>query len=1056
MKFPDRIFALGGAGKEIAFEVLRADWVLKGILKPRPNPRTLTVTIIDTAEGEQNSDRETIQAIRNRINEHEAELRDATQGRTGTIEIEYKLVTENIQLNGTIDLTGEQAVPRITAGNGMDEDDWWLQDQHINENLDFAKGVIRKRGLSKAIYYKAYAEDDQMSSYVDLPDKGKVAVIAGLGGGTGSGLLIDLARHLQQKQRTAEITLFGILPNHTEGEKESPNAFAALSELEYLSLNDEQVFKDRILLPIDPTNFDGKRGNRIQSEQQLKEFDEAITYLIASYYNTQGLEHPFAGSPKYAPFTIGIPQLLRYNVEAINEARDAFRDILTQKQEALQVEEEIYSEINRFLARQYSADVESGLRDLDRTDLTERVEDIQTLLDFDLFNELEYHSYSVFSDIVNDAQAESEDVLEQIEIMGGSIRAVNPAGQQTGSFVDNIDEHLAEILEKDIELIAQRKDILERKKAISDNRIRDTIEYLIFCGDGNTNPGVKLQRLEAQLEDMEAQRARLQADLEETTSELETLQNAQNEEVTRKVNEWEQDVSSELDQLRALSEQSVSYDLNSLRTALEDFQTAVANAESKDGVEQVQTLEITDLLDQIESDLRQVDIDFQDQRRDIESSLAELKQARKDLLVMYEEESTIEKLTPWTSSTEERQDQAHKDFQMQKSKLDNLGVFKVGHAGANLTVDLVYNDQLILDELADRERSLQTSITNELRIRLDDPRERDLEQVEDEVSRNQDVSAIRGLVREIFEREIEGTAEIQAQKEALEAEFDELVERIEIYEPTIEIFQELNTRRDVYNEHLSSFHTQRSQYETESTQTVSTEADNHVYVKNIKPNDVFRTTGDDDLGESDLFNSREENQRLRQELEQLAKNARSEQYTGLRRRQISKGRSRYNQLKVRVAVLSQAVDQIDPAAIDFDDVFSGAFDLGSGEEQRDPYTSWKDSIGGPWDINLSVFIDGVFLDNLRKVVQANGYRDGYNNREADLGPDIRIHHSLGLDEGFYVRRNEILNMESDSDVGFYLRSEDEIVDDLLTDYIDRIETNSAAVESQSLSDGSVM
>jgi hypothetical protein len=370
MKLPDRIFAIGGAGKEIAFTLLEAEWVLRDLLQPRPNPESLKVSILDTAIGERNDDRQRIQDIRTRINEIKADLREDNKNRVGDITIEYKLVTEDIQLTGSIDLIGDDAVPRITAGNGMEESDWWLQPEYINENLDFARGVVRKRGLGKAIYYKAYAEDDQMKTFVDLPDKGKVAIFAGLGGGTGSGILFDLAEELQEQQRTAEITLFAILPNHTEGVKENTNAYAALSELEYLSLNDENLFKDRILLPIDPTGFDGKTGNTIQTGEMLEELDEAIIYLVTAYYNNPDLEDPFNSNPSYAPFTIGIPQILRYNVEAITEGREALRNILDKKEESLQAEEELYTELSRFLAKHYSEpDDESGLRDLDQTDL---------------------------------------------------------------------------------------------------------------------------------------------------------------------------------------------------------------------------------------------------------------------------------------------------------------------------------------------------------------------------------------------------------------------------------------------------------------------------------------------------------------------------------------------------------------------------------------------------------------------------------------------------------------------------------------------------------------
>jgi len=135
----------------------------------------------------------------------------------------------------------------------------------VNENLDFAKGVVRKRGLGKGIYYKAYSEDDEMSSIVDLPQKGEVAIIAGLGGGTGSGILVDLAYHLKEQHPTSEITLFGVLPNHTEGIKESTNAHAVLSELEHLRLEGDSPFEDYVLVPIDPTGFDGKKERVIES-----------------------------------------------------------------------------------------------------------------------------------------------------------------------------------------------------------------------------------------------------------------------------------------------------------------------------------------------------------------------------------------------------------------------------------------------------------------------------------------------------------------------------------------------------------------------------------------------------------------------------------------------------------------------------------------------------------------------------------------------------------------------------------------------------------------------
>jgi len=1042
MNLPERIFAVGGAGKEIALTLLESDWVLEEILRPQPSPHSTVVTIIDTAEGEENEDRRRIQEIREHIAERKEAMRDVDKGRTGEVSVEYKLVTEDIQLSGSIDLLGNRAVPRITAGNGMREENWWLNEQHINENLDFAKGVVRKRGLGKAIYYKAYAEDDQISSYIDLPDKGKVAVLAGLGGGTGSGLLIDLAHHLQEKQRTAEITLFGILPNHTEGIKENTNAYAALSELEYLSLTDANVFKDRVLLPIDPTSFDGKTGNRIQTDQYLQELDEAVIYLLASYYNTQNLEDPFADSPKYAPFTIGVPQVLRYNVEAINNARESLREILSTKQEALQAEEEIYSEVERFLVREYTDDVDQSLRDLDHADLTERLEHVEELLAFDLFNELEYEALSIFSDIISDAKKESDDVEEQLEIIAGSLRAVDTTGQGTNSFVDDIDERLAEILEQDLRLITHRKELLAQLKAIDDSRVRDTVEYLIGSQDGNVNPGVKLQRLDAQLEELTEKQDRLADDLAEATDELEAQRDAQAEEIDRNVSNWMRAIHDEVEQLRTLHQQSVESDLTSLHTALDTFTTEVTNAETEDAVDQVQSRPVTEILDTIEQQLEQIGIDFQEDRRDIEASLGELKQARSAFIRMNKEESTVEKLAPWQSSTEEDREQAHKDYRMQKSKLDDRGIFSVGAASTTFTADIDYNEQTVLTEVANQEADLTDAIVDELHDRLAEPDQGDLRALRSELGRDPADDDLQEIARQAFRQEASGTDEIEIRKQNLEADLEDAKTKASLYEATVDLFQNLNNRRDVYMDTRAAFHRQRDEYESESTQSVSTETDDYVYVKTVQPTDVFRATGDADIADSDIFKSQQENQRVRANLEELARNARNQQYTGLRKRKFSKDRARYDDLKVRVAALSRAVGELDADALDFEETFSSAFDLGgSGKRVDSPYTSWQASLGDGWDIGLSVFIDGIFLDNLRKVVQANGYHDGYREQASDLGDDILVHHSFGLDQGFYVRRNELLNLESPEDVELFLQDDSEaITDELLTNYVETVQT----------------
>lgn len=1033
MNFPDRIFAVGGAGKAIAFELLESEWVLNDLLQPQPNPASLTVTIIDTAEGEENSDRKRVQEIRERIKEREAELRETGSERTGNVDLDYKLITEDIHLSGSIDLLGDEAVPRIASGNGMEEENWWIKEKHINENLDFAKGVVRKRGLGKAIYYKAYAEDDSISSYIDLPQKGKVAILAGLGGGTGSGILIDLATHLQEKHRTAEITLFGILPNHTEGIKENTNAFAALSELEHIALNGEQVFKDRILVPIDPTNFDGKTGNRIQTGDYLQELDEAVIYLLATYYNTQNLEDPFADAPQYAPFTIGIPQVLRYNVEAINEARERFRDVLNAKREALEREENIYSKLERFLTRHYGDYTESGLRDLDKTDLQERLESSETWLEFDLFHELEYHSVDIFEDIIQDAKDESSDIIEQVEIISGSIRAVDATGEETGTFVDNIDEHLAEVLEVELTLIARRKELFEQRNVVDDNRIRDAIEYLMGVGDTSAAPGVKLQRMEAKLEEAEDREESTKEELESTIEELEEVRDEQSAEIERRTSEWAREIEEEVKQLQAIDVQDVQAELNSLESQLDEFMQYVMNAKNEEEVGKVDESDINKTIEELEATLETAGINLADARRRIKGSLTELKRAKEAYIQMNQEESTIEKLAPWESSTEEAREEANRDYRLKRGELNEKGVFQVGPPTGEFTVQLTYSTQSLVNDVVTEKQNLQESIIESLRSRVDDfSRDHQQELTNHLQEDTPRLDTLQEIARKAIRQEVGETEEIEERKEELKDELDKLESTKEVYQPAVDMFQEVNNQREAWEDKNEEFRRYLAKHEENQNQRLSTRDEEYVYVKSTQPIDIFRATGSENIAESDLFSDTEENNQLRSNLEELAKNARNQRYTGLQRRKIAKGRSRYSELKVRVAAASPAIDQIDRDALDFEEMFGDAFDLGaSGKRVESPFTSWQKSIGGDWDIGLTVFINGVFLDNIRKVTQADGYYAGYQQQQSELGDDIVIHHSYGLDEGYYVCRKKLLNMEDGEDVEFYLRDEKDIVDDLL-------------------------
>jgi hypothetical protein len=132
-----------------------------------------------------------------------------------------------------------------------------------------------------------------------------------------------------------------------------------------------------------------------------------------------------------------------------------------------------------------------------------------------------------------------------------------------------------------------------------------------------------------------------------------------------------------------------------------------------------------------------------------------------------------------------------------------------------------------------------------------------------------------------------------------------------------------------------------------------------------------------------------------------------------------------------VGVMSRAMSKIGDIA-DLENQFTEAYNLGPGGKN---YASFPVEAGGNWDVALSMFIGGIFMDNLRAEVAADGYLSGYESRQQSDDTDIIVHHSHKLDSGWYVQRENLLNLENENDVEFFLRDDGKINEDLLKEHI---------------------
>lgn len=353
MTLPDNLVlvGIGGAGKELVFRALEQDWILDHYLQPTiDRNRSMRVYIIDTATVEYDSDMQRSNVIRDQVRKLERTYR----GAGGTISLNVACLPNIIAINRPSDLTKEEVRDAVSRNVNV----WWLEDpEHCLEgyfeklkqldpgiNQDFKQGTYRRRAMSKAVFHKAFSSGtDPLNFNVSGSE---VAIVTGLGGGTGSGMFFDIARELVDGGGGANnITLFAVLPTTRERDIEKTNAYVALSELEFANLNDMSPFDHVILLPFEPTGFSGAIGKR-----EVEEFDDVFPYILTSSYSLTGNVRAGDMMGKYAGFILADGCIIRYGMEELLEIKKRIEDTIEELNKAVECEgkfrDTLYNRLN--------------------------------------------------------------------------------------------------------------------------------------------------------------------------------------------------------------------------------------------------------------------------------------------------------------------------------------------------------------------------------------------------------------------------------------------------------------------------------------------------------------------------------------------------------------------------------------------------------------------------------------------------------------------------------------------------------------------------------------
>lgn len=598
-KTPDTVIGIGGAGKEVVFTLMEQEWVLREVIEPREddNNEQLEAYVVDTETDIQSEDETRTDQINATIEKLAAEHTQSVQNP----EIEYINIVEENNYTSANQLVNSGVVNDIAADTGINS--WWLRRNSTMLDLhsNYAEGVVRRRALSKALFHSSQVGADPLNNAIRTAGRGNhVAIVVGIGGGTGSGMFLDLAKQLRENV-DVDATLFAILPKPKEPRDIGANAYAALSELEYLALTHQNPFQNIVLLPYGPAIDE-------------QEFDEAIAQTVLGYYNLAGNKgdrlneaKEGMGPARYAPFTVAVPQIRRYDASGIRQSQQNFDGYIEEKTDALDVEEELLDQFEGLLENhyadiygeltEYGSDPHFSLSEYDLPDLEDRLERVEELVDQDILERLGYGATSYIHEemaetrreLLQDEDIDEENRSEVVRLVVNELPdsivdkdLLRPAG----GFDTTKDERITELVERELEMLIRRRECLKAKNMLVERNdgtvpelVTDAIE--IALDDDRVGRAVNID------DELDSATKRVKT-VETEIEDLDAIRDGTREYAEGQLDEWRADVEDDVRQLVNLAEQAEEVEslLNSLESSLKAATQAVEDASRPEDVPQ--------------------------------------------------------------------------------------------------------------------------------------------------------------------------------------------------------------------------------------------------------------------------------------------------------------------------------------------------------------------------------------------------------------------------------------------------------------------------------------
>jgi hypothetical protein len=1108
---PDKLIGVGGAGKKTVYKAMEQDWIIDEAIT---DDGEMTAFVMDTDTDEARRDEDKVEELQNNID------RVKREGGYGISEqkprVEYVNVVEETSRRYTsgAKLTAEQSVNEIMEQEALNC--WWLKNHEdmLATNDSYEGGVFRRRGLSKALYHASQMGQNSVNEMLGevAAGGGDVGMVVGLGGGTGSGMFIDLAKHIRENSAgSTRVTLFGVLPGMNENSNEIANAYAALSEIEYLATqkDNENPFYNVVLVPIEPAwESDGEATD---------DFNEALAYTIMSYYNISGdpdnfgnrtayldESDPSRGQDKYAPFTLAVPQILRYSADDLQDAEEEFNNIKDGLMKAQETESDLCQKLERYIKDHYedvyrstidapSTQVEADLDPGTLLDVREkRIGFVENLVEMDELEPLGYHAHRRIRDNLNDLKNEIK--LDEREMQGMSDADVSDEERRRlvdslpdihddesyfkppGGYDSDQNNEFAELVMNELKNIASRRDILKARKKIEDEHVEEGIEVALSREDRGlaTDVDEKLREVSIENDDI---RERKEA-LEEFRSETEKI-------VENGIEEWRADVSRDLDDVITITQNldEIENLLNELERHLRNELRAFRNAQDPNQLSVEFGFRKFSELNRM---LNEAGVETVNEDK-VNDSLNHLMEAGKAFM-KSQSNSTMDKLKGVVGSDPEEKRKA--TFFRRIDKVDD-DMFEVGgweDPDFVCQVDENYVENKIA-EIRNKRAELIESVTDSLNQSLmgDGITKQDiLERIDTDPEELEDIQEFgternySGELRDWLEtqRLEEETSETVLEKlcseeggsnivyeafhdtylESVDDAMEEVLNELREYDEEVKKYSDL---REIIDEDGEAFVNDRGNVgdpkEIRIEAISGTESSHRRDETAVQRGRLQRV---DDIEEAELWSKEnpDEREKIIKNLNDFARRvATLGDYAPLRNGNIESNREEYSRVEYTHRLFnvymsrmfeddkSNATIKGDTASME--SILSGSIRV---DKTEDHWTESKVKSGAPWDVAMTTFIGGVFLDNLSIVTDPNqGYKKTYENELTAMGDNIVIRHTHGIDgkdrrikegtdsDGGWVYRGDVINTRADDQLGLILgpKRASETSEDILEEYI---------------------